>query len=557
MTKPEGVGYWIRVFSCGVLWAAVQAEGEGTNTLVVNPMSPASVTGKDDLRQLQHLASGVGWEFEPNADTAAALKKIGVRTLRCINVDPLPGQFDEKGHFSVGQPDRLLAHFNTCREVGATPHIVIATGLHPDLLLTANDVKDRPSLMGMVPSGIYGPKDWTKFQNYCAAYFEYVLVAQHFPNAEFEVANEPDIGGSFSPVPPKPGNGSQALYEAYFNLYRNVALAAQAFEGDHPGLRVRLGGPAIAWAFTFKYGDFNWTERFLRDCGAGKVKLDFIGVHFYGNISSLDGAYPSNYPAFAEMLKKTLGWRDQYTPGVPLCLTEWGASYHTSNEPQSVVNGSSIGAAWAAAFLNAMLEGGVDAALYLTTTDLRQPIEGQPGAFRNVWGWPSLFVNPSVFGGAYPKTPCHVFDMVSRLAGARVEATRGERTLGCFASADRGARRLTLLVWNSGARIPEFGPPVETAPGESVDLRVREAGAFFGVRLVRVRRWQVSEGVSDAYAQFARGEPLDDAHTALKEMDGGVFGIAEGQIDLRFAAPPSSVSLLEVTPESRTETGAQ
>ena len=139
--------------------------------------------------------------------------------------------------------------------------------------------------------------------------------------------------------------------------------------------------------------------------------------------------------------------------------------------------------------------------------------------------------------------------MVSRLAGARVAATRGERTLGCFASAERGAKRLTLLVWNYGARIPEFGPPAETAASESVALRVRDAAAFFGERPLRLRRWQVSEGVSDAYALFAKGEPLDDAHTALREMDGGVFGIADDQADIRFVAPPSSVSLLEITPE--------
>ena len=376
-----------------------------------------------------------------------------------------------------------------------------------------------------------------------------MLVTQQFPDAEFEVGNEPDIGGTICPAPPKPANGSRALYEAYFNLYRNVALAAAEFEQSHPGLKVRLGGPALAWAFTFKYGDFNWAERFLRDCGEEKLKLDFLGLHFYGNISSLDGEYPANYPSFREMLQSTNGWRDRYCPGVPIWITEWGASYHTSNEPQSAVNGNHVGAVWAAAFLNTMLESGVDGALYLVTTDLRQPVKDAAGKFENVWGWPSLFVNPHVFGKAYPKAPYHVFEMVSRLVGSRIETTRGERTVNCIASADREQKRVTVLVWNYGLRMPESGPPLENAQCETVVLRVKDAGTFFGSRSVRVRRWMVADGVGDAHARFAKGQALDDQTTALQELDNGSFATTGGQVDIGFAAPPSSVSLVEIVAE--------
>jgi hypothetical protein len=96
--------------------------------IVIKPSVAWNVTGKDDLAQLKHLASGTGWEFEPNADTAAGLKAVGMKTIRCINVDPLPGQFAADGSFQVGQPDRLLAHLKTCRDVGAKLHIIIATG---------------------------------------------------------------------------------------------------------------------------------------------------------------------------------------------------------------------------------------------------------------------------------------------------------------------------------------------------------------------------------------------------------------------------------------------
>ena len=523
--------------------------GEVETRITIQPHKAWNLTGKDDLGQLKRLAAGIGWEFEPNDDTTARLKAVGMKTIRCINVEPLPGRFAENGSLQIGRPDRLLAHLKTCRELGARPHVILATGLHPDLLLTAEDVKQQPTLMGLVPSGTFGPKDWSKFRRYCQAYFEYVLVAQQFPDAEFEVGNEPDIGGVLCPRPPKPANGSRALYEAYFNLYQNVAMAAAEFERNHPGLKVRLGGPALAWAFTFKYGDFNWAERFLRDCGRKKIKLDFVGLHYYGNISSLVGEYPANYPSFREMLQSTIRWRDRHCPGVPISMTEWGASYHTSNEPQSVINGNHVGAAWATAFLNQMLEGGVDSALYLVTTDLRQPVKNVPGRFENVWGWPSLFVNPNVFGRAYPKAPYHVFEMVSGLAGRRVEAKSDESTVHCFASADRRQKRVTILVWNYGLRLPEFGSPMENSQPMKVVLRVGDAAEFFGSRSVRVRRRLVAQGVSDGYARFAKGQVLDTQTTALQEVEKRVFALTGVQVELRFTVPPTSVSLVEIAGE--------
>jgi len=281
--------------------------------------------------------------------------------------------------------------------------------------------------------------------------------------------------------------------------------------------------------------------RFLRDCGEQKLKLDFLGVHFYGNISSQDGGYSAGYPPFTEMLKTTKAARDQYCPGLPIWITEWGASYHTNNSPASVINGNHIGAAWSAAYLNTMLQCGVDGALYLVTTDLR-PQE-------NVWGWPSLFTNPAAFGKPYPKAPYHVFEMVSRLEGARVEATRGSQTVNCFASADKEKKRVTVMVWNYGCRIPEGSPAVENATREAVILRVREADAFFGTGEINMKRWLVSENESNAFYLF-QNEGKVDRRAELQQVDAGTFSIIDGVVDIRFSAPPSSVSFIEMSPRA-------
>lgn len=510
------------------------------------PSRSMCVSGADDVQTLQRLASGVGWEFEPNADTNAALKRIGIRALRCINVDPLPGEFDAAGAFHVGQPDRLLSHLATCRAVGAVPHIIIAQGVHPALRLTAEDIPaaERGVMGNQAAESVFGPKDWPRFQRYCEAYFDYILVQQGFPEARFEVGNEPDIGGAVHPRPPKPANGTKALYEGYFELYRNVAVAAARYEAEHPQVKVRLGGPALAWAFTFRYGELNWADRFLQDCAEQQVKLDFMGIHFYGNITSLHGEYEANFPSLVAMLKQTQASRNRWCPGLPIWFTEWGPSYQTCNEPKASVNASHIGAAWCMEFLNTMLENGVENALYLVTTDLRQA--RATGGWEDVWGWPSLFTNPNALGKAWPKAPFHVLGMVSRLSGQRIAVESGGAKVACFATADPGRQRLMAIFWNFAARIPEFAEPVENALPVEVRLNVKNLGGLFPAGTVTARRWLVSADTSNAYGILAAGGTLD-ARADLQQVQEAELTVTAGALSLAFVLPASGVSYLELS----------
>ncbi|MCC6445162.1 MAG: hypothetical protein IT210_17095 [Armatimonadetes bacterium] len=276
-------------------------------TVRMNARQPMSRSGTDDLAKLKKLASGVGWEFAPNRDTARALKALGMRYIRCINVDLLPGGFDPGGRFILSEsPGRLDAHLEACQEVGANPHIVFGMSVPEPLRVSNEEVHKRLGVLGQQPGPyVYWNGDWARFKAHCKAYFDYVLVKKRFPKARFEVGNEPDIDGQFPRLPgPKMGMGSDALYRSYFEVYRHAAEAADEYE-KKTGLKVSLGGPALAWAFSFKFGDFNWIEWFLKDCAARKVRLDFIGIHFYGNIASLDGRYPSAYPSYTAMLKTT------------------------------------------------------------------------------------------------------------------------------------------------------------------------------------------------------------------------------------------------------------
>ena len=62
-------------------------------------------------------------------------------------------------------------------------------------------------------------------------------------------------------------------------------------------------------------------------------------------------------------------------------------------------------------------------------------------------------------------------------------------------------------------------------------------------------RYLVSEGVSDAYGLFARGQPFDGRET-LQQVSTASFGVAGDRLTFGSALPPSSVTLVVLTPEA-------
>jgi hypothetical protein len=198
------------------------------------------------------------------------------------------------------------------------------------------------------------------------------------------------------------------------------------------------------------------------------------------------------------------------------------------------------------AFLNTMLDEGVAGALYLVTTDLRQ--QRPDGTWEDVWGWPSLFVNPNALGKAWPKAPCHVFEMVSRLEGQRIAVESAAPRPACFAVADAARRRVSALLWNYDARLPESAEPVEQGRTEEVRLALQGAAQFLGPGAARARRWLVSEDTSNAYAILDKGGGLD-ARVELQQVQDERLAVQEGNLALAFAMPPSSVTLVELTTE--------
>ena len=536
--KKTGTAIYIAVAFGGAVLSA-------GSEITINPQQQQSFTGRDDLAQLKHLALAVGWEFVQTSDTVAQLKNLGIRKIRCINVEGLSGDFDKDGNYIIdtSKPSRLDAHLKTCAELGAVPHIIIGQNMPKTLQIKAEIQDDGVSLMGGgKKSLVCGPSDYRLYRNYWAAYFEYVMVTKGFKNAVFEVFNEPDISAVTCPAPPTPERGSAALYEITFNLYTHVVAAAEQFEQKHPGAKVTIGGPALAWAYTFRFGSFNWCERFVRDCAEKKIRLNFIGVHAYGNISSINGEYKSTYPSFVEMLNSLKKVRDQYLPGTPIQINEWGPSYHTSNTDKALVNADNIGAAWSIEFLKTMLENGIDDAIFLVTDDLTGVENGKKV---NIWGWPSLMVNPQIFGYPYPKAICNLFEMIAAMNGKRIESTRNGN-INSFATADPKKKKIQVIVWNFAARLPESNVPVDFSIREHVPIKIRNADVFFGSNKIKVSRKLISETNSNALYWFKKGEKLTPDNTGLKTVDQGEYQIINGEVSAGCDMPPSSVAMIEI-----------
>ncbi len=513
--------------------------------IAVNPMQrTGSFSGRDDVAQLRKLTLAVGWEFTPDAETTAALKRLGVGRLRCINVEQLPGAFDAEGNYRIddSKPSRLDAHLATAKEIGAVPHIIVGQGIPKQLRRTITAESDEAKVMGLTRNASVGPTDYTLYRNYYVALFEHILLKKEATNAVFEAFNEPDIGGAVSPVAPVPALGSARMYEGTFKLYREISAAAKIVEARNPGLKVVLGGPALAWAYTYRYGSFNWSEQFMRDCAREKLKLDFIGLHFYGNTTSINGEYKTAFPSFVEMLAALKKVRDEELPGLPIQFNEWGPSYHVNLNAAAMVNADHIGTAWSMEFLKTMLEQGVDEAMYLVTTD---NVQKKDDKLVDVWGWCALFTNPQIYGKAYPKSIFNLFEMISSLQGYRVESSRNG-AVNTFAAANPEKRKLSIIVWNFRARLPENAPAIEEGVTEMMELNVKQAKQFFQTDQVRFTRKMISEKHANAYGANLRNEVLSAENTGLQINNEGKVDISGGTFFAKLELPPSSVSLIEI-----------
>jgi hypothetical protein len=279
----------------------------------------------------------------------------------------------------------------------------------------------------------------------------------------------------------------------------------------------------------------------LQDIQSLHIRIDFISVHYYGNLGSLAGEYMGTYPSLIQMLRDAVAARNRFRPGTPIVFSEWGPTYQMTANQGPLVNASNIGASWAATFLFTLLKEGMDQpALLLTTTDQATP--DSKGVLQDEPGWPSAFLNPQVSGPADRKPIGDFLWMLSRLRGERINAPSQKETAYCFASADSKARIITVMVWNYGYQISADGASagLETAQPLEVQLNLKGARSLLGKDRATVTQWTLTgksapteEDIkSHHYAEFRN--TTDSARMAGRDAL------------VKFTLPPSSVSLIAI-----------
>jgi len=397
------------------------------------------------LDRLRRLFGGVGWEFQPDSVTNDALKHLHVQHLRLINVDP---DFSHIEDLAAGVLDtrRLDLGLRSCASIGAIPHVILGVTLPEPLARLRSDARGQPSSQ---QAGADAERFWKAYSRYLETVLTHILVTKGFRTIELEVGNEPEIAGTLTLRPPFARKGSEQLYDEYLQLFRVARRTVDRVRLRFRGKEITLGGPASAWPYSFYFGDFNWTTRFLEDCSRERLRLDFISLHFYGDISSIAGAGFRPYPSFIDMLRTTQAIRDRFQPRVPIQFTEWGLVGSIQGNPKARLNSSSAASAWAAKFLDTQLRAGVEGPdFYLTTTNKPRPNQtASPD-----WGWPSLYLSP-VFAPDLVELPmAALFEFVATMSGKCASIETRDDDIGGWLAFRNDRPAISVILWNCGSR---------------------------------------------------------------------------------------------------------
>ncbi len=285
--------------------------------------------------------------------------------------------------------------------------------------------KEMPHAFWYRPN-VSPPKDWAKWDGLVTAFANHVV--ERYGIAEvsewyFEVWNEPNLdfwGGD----PKQP---------TYWELYDHTARALKAVS-----TRLRVGGPSTAQAA--------WADAFLQHCADGKVPIDFLSSHVYGNdppqdVFGTNEEIPRNEMVCRAVKKVHDQIRASHFPNLPLIWSEFNASY--MNEP--AVTDSAYMGPWLVDTVQ-QCDGLVDMMSYWTFSDV---FEEQGVVKTPFYGGFGL-----IAAGGIPKAAFNAFKLLHQLGDERVALNSNSALL-----TRRKDGTLVLAVWNYAS--PEkIGKPV-------------------------------------------------------------------------------------------------
>lgn len=354
------------------------------------------------------VGGGTTPEYRPTPEEVGSLKTIGTRRLRLINIDENLRAIGFDGALDIVWSPHLIEGLRFCKENGWTPRLVIGHKVPGPLAITS--VNRR-----------YGPSSWAVYEKYIEAMLDYVSNEWGFKETEWEVGNEMNVP-EFNWVAPIFPSGLTDMkgFDAYMELYSHIERVFRSYEARNPGLKLRLGGPAVAPpGFLEEANERNWTLRFIDEVRARDLKADFISVHFYGNSADVNG-----FSSSIEALKKRL-LNHGLASGIS--VSEWGLDWRSD----AAFNFTPRAGAFSMEFLHTLSRLGVDDAMFLVLSKFSD------------LNWPSLFTEDNNRSHAM----IALADLYS-VSGEPLACSTDDLHSGCIAAFD--GKEVRAVVWRDG-----------------------------------------------------------------------------------------------------------
>ena len=350
------------------------------------------------------------------------------------------------------------------------------------------------------------PKDYAKWDEMITQFTKHLVERYGIDEVSkwyFEVWNEPNLDFWA-------GDPRQATY---FELYDHTA---RDIKQVNPKLRV--GGPATAQAA--------WADAFIHHCVEGKIPVDFVSSHVYGNDKSEDvfGTH-EQIPRDRMVCRAVAKVHDQIKfsamPNLPLIWSEFNASY--MNEP-NVTDATYMGP-WLADTIR-QCDGLVDEMSYWTFSDV---FEEGGVVKRPFYGGYGL-----IAAGGIPKPAFNAFLLLHRLGDQRLDASADNVLV-----TRRDDGTLVIAAWNL------TGPGSEGAAKE-VKLELQHTRSS-SARMMRLDR--DNGDVHKAYEamgspQYPTSQQIEKLRAAAKLSPPEMLKLKDGSVTIRI--PAEGLVLLEV-----------
>jgi len=280
--------------------------------------------------------------------------------FRIINIDRDTLQGIGPGNtLKINWPQRLEFSLGICRQYGWVPRLV--WGLWPP--------KPLVTKMNLAEGRRYGPYDWTLFEKYTEAVLDHVVNAG-FKEFEVEVGNEPDGPGAAAQVAwwapevrgAHPGRIWAESLQPYLVLYRHTAEAVARYGLNHPGIVIRVGGPASngtshsGFWMARPASYFNWLGGFIVAVSAQNLPIDFVSWHQY---YEGPGSGRQFLDAIAEVrMRLARGGR----ANTPISISEWGLWANPRRQAENLGPAAGV---FALDFIQALDQKAVNDAIFL------------------------------------------------------------------------------------------------------------------------------------------------------------------------------------------------